>query len=475
MSASFVLGSAQFALSVFLVPMEEELGWSRSLIFGALSMRFLLAGLLGPFAGPWTDRESAPRIILPAGVLLLAISLGAMRWVESPLWFFFWYGGVGAVGSALIHLTMWEAVVLKWFARRRTRALVVGGLGEASGPMIFPLLVTVLVSGFGWRDAWLWYGVIAMAVLMPFALLVRTRPEHVGQLPDGRARPSPARYREATAPGSMEQEPERPANAPRHSGENGDPGAAVDPGVRQGDEFGGVPPESAGCSPSVQPEPNQPQNGGLQSGAGAAGIGAQSNIALTGVPRDAALRTQAFWVLGAAYMLSGFVITGFQSHWVPYFRDEGFSAEVAAGAVSIYGLFNIFSRLLWGGLTARFALRTLMIAHAFAAGVGIVALLTLVSNEATLFVWAAYQGLVLGSFFSLHTFISADFFGRAHIGAIRGLWMLPTALSRAAGPLVIGAARDVRGAYGLVFWGVVVGWGVMAALIGSSRRPRQGG
>ena len=39
LNGSFVLGSAQFALGAFLVPMEEDLGWSNSVLFGALAIR----------------------------------------------------------------------------------------------------------------------------------------------------------------------------------------------------------------------------------------------------------------------------------------------------------------------------------------------------------------------------------------------------------------------------------------------------
>ena len=51
--------------------------------------------------------------------------------------------------------------------------------------MIFPLLTTLLIFQFGWRDAWLWYGAITIVLLLPAGLTVRTRPERMGLLPDG--------------------------------------------------------------------------------------------------------------------------------------------------------------------------------------------------------------------------------------------------------------------------------------------------
>jgi MFS transporter, OFA family, oxalate/formate antiporter len=396
-NASFVLGSAQFALSTFLVPMEDDLGWSRNIFFGALSIRFLLAGLLGPVIGPLADGVRAPRYMMPIGVVLLGGSLSAIRWVDSPIVFFALYGVVGAVASAILHLTMWEAIMLKWFSRKRTRALVIGGIGEGSGPLFFPLLVTVFIAWFGWRDAWLWYGVVTTAILLPIALALRTRPEQVGQELDG----GPAR--------ELESAPESPS-AKLSSGEDN-------------------------------------------------------------YTRQEAMRTQGFWLLLLIFTLSGVVITGFQAHWIPHFRDIGISATLAATAVSVYGLLNITSRVLWGILVPKFPIRLLMVAHAIAAGVGVAFLVFVVDGPVTLFIWAVYQGLVLGVFFSLHTMICADFFGRPHIGAIRGTMLPSTSLTRAGGPLLLSAIRDARGSYDAAFVLVLAGWAAMASLTFLARKP----
>ena len=402
-NASFVLGSAQFALSTFLVPMEDDLGWSRNVFFGALSVRFLLAGLLGPIIGPWADGVRAPRYMMPIGVVLLSGSLAAIRWVDNPIVFVAIYGLVGAVASAILQLTMWEAVILKWFSRKRTRALVIGGIGEGSGPLFFPLLITLFIACFGWRGAWLWYGVVTFAILMPVALALRTRPQQVGQVLDGSSPPEIA------------------SDAP------------------------GPPPTSR---TQIHPEDDY--------------------------TRQEAMRTQGFWLLLLIFTLSGIVITGFQAHWIPHFRDIGISATLAATAVSVYGLLNITSRVLWGILIPHFPIRRLMIAHAFAAGGGVAFLVFVVDGPLTLFIWAVYQGLVLGVFFSLHTMICAEFFGRPHIGAIRGSMLPSTSLTRAGGPLLLSALRDARGSYDAAFVVVLAGWAVMASLTFIARKPTRG-
>ena len=374
--------------------MEEELGWSRSIFFGALSVRYLLAGMLGPIVGQWADRTLAPRLLLPIGVLMLGSSLSLVRWIEHPLLFFLGYGVLGAFGSALLHLQFWEAIILKWFSRKRTRALVIANVGEASGPLIFPIAITGLVAIIGWRDAWFWYGIATIVVLLPFAFLVRTRPEHVGQ--------------------TVDNLPPLTSNSlSRHT--------------------------------------------------------TQRDVSFR---RAEAVRTRSFWLLAVAYTITGFSVTGFQSQWIPHFQDVGFSAAIAATAVSVYGASNIVSRLIWGALAEFFTVRFLLASHAIAAGIGVMILITLVTNPVTLIAWAIYQGLVLGSFFQLHTLLMTDYFGRMHIGSVRGLLQPPSSMSRAAGALAFAAMRDWRGDYAAAF-GVVIGlWAVIAGLALGSKRPK---
>ena len=395
LNGSFVLGSAQFALGAFLVPMEDDLGWSNSVLFGALAVRQLLGGLLGPVVGPLVDGPTAPRIVMPLGGFLLGLSLMSVYWVHSASWFFLTYGFVGALAFALINTTMWDAVVLKWFVRKRAKALVWTSFGAASASMIFPLLVTFLILNVGWREAWLWYGILTIVVLVPIGLLVRASPEREGQIPDG-------------------SEP------------------TADEAIR-----------------------------------------AQRAPAAASVTRGDAVHMPAFWLIGGAFALTAFGINAFQAHWIPYFTEIGFSARIAATAVSLYGASNVASRVLWGWLSIRYSIRKLLIVHTLMAGVGVGFALT-IQNTPMLFAWAIWHGVFLGSYNYLHTLLSAEYFGRMHIGAIRGSWLMPASVLRAAGPLVLGIMHNIRGSYVLPFLFVWAIWGAVTAALGTARRPKQG-
>jgi OFA family oxalate/formate antiporter-like MFS transporter len=397
-NGSFVLGSAQFSLSVFLVPMEEDLGWSRSTLFFALALRQLFGGLLGPLIGPLIDRELAPRFIMPAGALMLGASLMAVRWVESPLWFLLTYGVMGSLAFAMLNSTMWESVVLKWFVRKRARAMVWTSFGTASASMIFPLLTTLLIFLFGWRDAWLWYGVITIVLLLPAGLTVRTRPERMGLLPDGEVLSEPYADGEGTTATSASLE--------------------------------------------------------------------------TSLTRADALHTSSFWLIGTAYMLTGFAITGFQSHWVPYFQDIGFGAGIAAAAVSTYGASNVASRVFWAWASTRLSIHTLIVGQSIAAGLG-VGFVLLVRDPVWLFAWAVYQGFVLGSYNYLHGLMTAEYYGRMHIGAIRGLMLPSAAVARAGSAVALSMMRELSGNYKLAFLSTWAVWLVVTTTVWFARKPRK--
>lgn len=394
---AFNVGSAVFASSVFLVPMQDDLGWSRTLIFGALAVRTLAGGLLSPIVGPWGDHPWAPRVALPIGSVLFGLSFLLVKWADTPLEYYLSYGVLGALGLALTSNPILEGVVLKWFVRRRAQAIMWMQVGPPTGPMIFPLVLTILIAAFGWRDAWMWMGIAATAVFLPLSLLVRTSPESMGLLPDG----------------------DRPGQQPT------------------------------------------PASGGRRGGP----AGERS------FTRAEALRSKAFWLLCAALFLSIIGLPGFQAHWVPYLVDVHFSREAAATAVLVFGTFSVTARFVWGYLTARYDIRALMITQAMLAALGVLLLLN-VQNTVMMYAWALYHGLTLAVFFQLQALLVVTYFGRANIGAIRGVMFPFITLGSSAGPIVLGALRDWQGSYVVPFLLVLTTW-VLAALLVFLTKPPQ--
>ena len=185
LDGAFSSGAGVWGFSVFVQPMGDELGWSRAAIYGALTARSLASGILAPFIGPLQDTKRGPRILAVSTTLTLTASLIAMHWVSDLVIFYILFGGLGALSSFGSSDMMMTAVLPKWFVRKRGRALATGSIGTAMGPLFFPLLVSLLITLFEWRGAWLALGVLTLSIMGPLSLLVRTRPEDMGLLPDG--------------------------------------------------------------------------------------------------------------------------------------------------------------------------------------------------------------------------------------------------------------------------------------------------
>ena len=95
-----------------------------------------------------------------------------------------------------------------------------------------------------------------------------------------------------------------------------------------------------------------------------------------------------------------------------------------------------------------------------------------VDGTVALFVWGAYTGITLVAFWQLQAMIAVTYFGREHIGAIRGLmWPLST-VSGAVSLLILGVLRDWQGSYTASFSLVAAAWGLCAVLIYFTRSPQ---
>ena len=79
-SSSLMSGLGIWAMSVFIVPMEAELGWSRTTVFLAFTIRALVMGILAPLVGPWLDRKHG-RIQLCASTCSVLAEHGQKAWV----------------------------------------------------------------------------------------------------------------------------------------------------------------------------------------------------------------------------------------------------------------------------------------------------------------------------------------------------------------------------------------------------------
>jgi len=169
-----------------------------------------------------------------------------------------------------------------------------------------------------------------------------------------------------------------------------------------------------------------------------------------------AMRTRALWLLMLASSAQSLVGTGLGFHQVSLLSDRGMSTATATGVFGVSAPMMIVGQFVSGFLADRFPIRYL-IAFAQLLITGAVLLVFIISEP-----WHAYvYGVALGfgSGFVMNSLLAVwpQYFGREHLGSIRGVSHFATMAAAASGPLPLAAAFDLIGnyTYGLLAYAVL--------------------
>lgn len=171
-------------IGVFIKPITEEFGWTRSQMAGAVTVGTILGGILAIFMGRIVDRFG-PRWVLFTAFLTMGSMMLLMSKIEY-LWHFYAITIVTRMTlQGVINLTC-QTVVSKWFVKLRGRAIAIANAGQRVGTGVIPYTAQIIIGTAGWRTAASSIGIIAWALtLIPAALWLRRSPEDLGLLPDG--------------------------------------------------------------------------------------------------------------------------------------------------------------------------------------------------------------------------------------------------------------------------------------------------
>jgi MFS family permease len=165
---------AMASLSVFLQPMAQAMGWSRTGIATAALLNFLCMGA-GAFAwGALSDRFGTRAVVLTGG-LLLGLGLVTASRATTLGEFQLLFGVIVGVASGSFYAPM-TATTARWFARHRSLAVALVSAGLSVGSTVMAPLAGWLISSYGWRTAMLVIGDLVWLVIVPTALLVRNAP-----------------------------------------------------------------------------------------------------------------------------------------------------------------------------------------------------------------------------------------------------------------------------------------------------------
>ena len=166
----------------YVVVLQGDFGWSKTLMAGAFALTRIESGILGPLQG-WLVDRFGPRIILVIGILLFGVGFMLFSQVDSLLGFYLTFALI-ALGSSLGGFATLMVSIVNWFDQHRAKAVSIsqmglfGGRPVGAGDHLLPGGLRLAHHGVPFRR-------LVIAVSLPLVSLVRHRPEDYGEVADG--------------------------------------------------------------------------------------------------------------------------------------------------------------------------------------------------------------------------------------------------------------------------------------------------
>jgi MFS family permease len=171
-------------LTVFVIPMSQEFGWSRTQIAGATSLGAILGAILAPFSGWLVDRLGA-RLVLVFGGTVVVLGCLYLSMAQALLGFYVAFTLCRISDQGLIKIGA-SVSAGKWFLRYRGRATGLVFFASSAGVIVMAPVVQLIITQWDWRAAWVVLAAVMLCVgVIPSALIIRRQPEDLGLTIDG--------------------------------------------------------------------------------------------------------------------------------------------------------------------------------------------------------------------------------------------------------------------------------------------------
>lgn len=182
---AFVTTGARSSFGIFIIPLEDEFGWSRFMLSLAVGTGFLVNGLTQPFIGRLFDRFSGRNVIL-IGLVVAGLATASLSLTFHFLFLFFVFGIVLSTAMSGASITNTMALLSKWFHRKRSTVLGLNVAGASLGGLMLVPFGMFLLQATSWRVTWAALGLVILLLALPMVyFFIRDDPAEMGLQPDG--------------------------------------------------------------------------------------------------------------------------------------------------------------------------------------------------------------------------------------------------------------------------------------------------
>jgi OFA family oxalate/formate antiporter-like MFS transporter len=169
-----MIANLQYGWTVFVDPMSQQNGWSRTAIQVSFTIFVLVETWLVPFEAALVDRFG-PRIMVAIGGLLAGTA-----WIidgnAHSLVVLYIGGALAGVGAGIVYGTC-IGNALKWFAGRRGLAAGLTSAGFGAGAAVTVIPLTRMIAASGYASTFVFFGIMQGLVILVFSMLLVTPPK----------------------------------------------------------------------------------------------------------------------------------------------------------------------------------------------------------------------------------------------------------------------------------------------------------
>lgn len=177
-------GMSFWSFGLYVDPLESEFGWSRAEVSAGVSASLAVGAVSGPFLGRWIDAQG-PRVVITIGAVLTSATFLLLA-TTNELWQWFAWLSLNSVSRQMIFFIPFQALISRWFDRRRGMAVGILGSGFSLGGLAIVPLMAFAIDRFEWDGSFLFAAAITLAIFLPMGLLiVRNSPSDIGVHIDG--------------------------------------------------------------------------------------------------------------------------------------------------------------------------------------------------------------------------------------------------------------------------------------------------